>query len=177
MSVLANSIVVRRGTPADIETLARVGSESFREAYGPHSSAADLESHIARNFSLDAVRNSFTAGQSAYYLASVDGEPAGLAKLRLAGCPLPEGESNALEIQQLYVLAEMRRHGLGRQLVARAFEHAKAAAVTGVWLSAWEFADWAIRFYTSVGFEAIGKVEFKLGSTSYTDMLMWRPLS
>lgn len=176
MSVPADSLSIRRGTTADIETLARVGSASFREAYGPHSSVADLNSHIANNFSAAAVRDSIAAKQCVYYLASVAGQAAGLAKVRRADCPLPEGGDNAIELQQLYVLAEMRRHGLGRQLVGRVLKHAETAAVTGVWLSAWEFADWATRFYASVGFEAIGKVEFKMGSTAYTDVLMWRPL-
>lgn len=176
MSVPVSKISVRRGTPDDIEVLARVGSESFRGAYGPHANAADLESHIEVSFSPDAIRDTFAAGQSVYYLAFVEDQPAGLAKVRMADCPLVEGSSNAVELQQLYVLTGMRRHGLGRQLVGRVFEHAEASAAAGVWLSAWEFADWATRFYAGVGFEPIGKVEFKLGATAYTDVLMWRPL-
>ena len=169
-------VEIRRAVRSDAEVLARVGSESFREAYGPHSKAADLDSHIDQGFSVSAVRNAFAAGQCAYYLASVAGEPAGMAKVRMAQCPLPGGDANALELQQLYVLAGMRRHGLGRRLMSQVVDHAQASAAAGVWLSAWEFADWAVRFYTSVGFTTIGKVEFKLGSTDYTDLLMWRPL-
>jgi GNAT superfamily N-acetyltransferase len=169
-------IEIRPGTAADIEALARVGSDAFREAYSPHSSAADIDSHIEKNFSVAAVRDSLAAGQSDFYLACIDGDPAGLAKVRLATHPLVADAAAALELQQLYVLADMQRHGLGRCLMGRVFEHARAAAVGGVWLSAWEFADWAVSFYTRVGFETLGKVEFKLGDTLYTDLLMWQPL-
>ena len=123
-----------------------------------------------------AVRDAFASGACDYYLALVAGKPAGMARVRLAECPVPGGAANALELQQLYVLAEMRRHGLGRRLMDQVLEHAAALTAAGVWLSAWEFAEWAVRFYTSVGFTAIGKVKFRLGSTEYTDLLMWRPL-
>lgn len=169
-------VVIRRATTADIEDLAGVGSESFREAYGPHSGAADIEAHIAANFSPAAIREGFAGGLSDFYIASASGEAAGMARVRLAGCPLPGGDANALELQQLYVLARLRRHGLGRLLVEHAIAHARQAGAAGVWLSAWEFADWAVQFYKDVGFAPIGKVDFKLGSAVYTDLLMWRPL-
>ena len=122
------------------------------------------------------MRCEFTAGHSRYFLAIVDGEPGGMLKYRKAECPVPGGDSNAIEIQQLYVLATMQRHGLGRQLTQCVYAFAEQSETNGVWLSAWEFADWATRFYERVGFSAIGKVEFELGATTYTDLLMWRPV-
>ena len=172
----AVSISIREANIDDADDLAFVGSSSFREAYQDHSDAADLESHIDEYFSAAAVRNEFAQDQSKYLLASVDGETAGLAKIRKAACPVPGGDANAIELQQLYVLTTMQRHGLGRQLIENVLGHARQSSAQGVWLSAWEFADWATRFYTRNGFSAIGKVEFKLGSTAYTDLLMWRPL-
>ena len=106
----------------------------------------------------------------------VGAEAGGMVKYRKAKCPVPGGDSNAIEIQQLYVLATMQRHGLGRQLTQRIFAFAEQSKTIGVWLSAWEFADWATRFYERVGFSTIGKVEFELGATTYTDLLMWRPV-
>jgi predicted N-acetyltransferase YhbS len=171
-----SQLVIRVGTTADIEAIARVGSDAFRQAYSPHSSAADIDAHVQQNFSAAAVQRALAAERSVYYLARVGGEPAGIAKVRMADCPLAAGTPDALELQQLYVLADRQGHGVGRQLVARVFAHAEAASASGVWLSAWEFADWATSFYRRVGFEAIGKVQFKLGATDYTDLLMWRPL-
>jgi ribosomal protein S18 acetylase RimI-like enzyme len=162
--------------PDDSTVLSQVGTHAFREAYSPHAGAADIESHIEKNFSVAAVNKVFAAGQSRYYLASVTGEPAGLARVHMAHCPVPGVSANALELQQLYVLARMRRMGLGRRLVDQVVAHAEMSAADGVWLSAWEFADWAVHFYKGVGFTAIGKVEFKLGATVQTDLLMWRPL-
>lgn len=176
MAAQDSQIVVRLATLDDAPALANVGIASFRAAYAAHSNADDLAAHIHTSFAENAVRERLVEGFCNYYLAEVDGRPAGMARVCMAECPAPGGDDNALELQQLYVLADMQRHGLGRRLLRRVFEHAEERAAKGVWLSAWEFADWATRFYSSAGFEAIGKVEFKLGSTAYTDLLMWRPL-
>ncbi len=170
-----NISVLEAGT-SEVDVLAQIGSSSFRDAYRDHSNPADLQSHIDQNFTVAAIRNEIEHGTSLYFLAFVDDEPAGMAKLRQAACPVSGGDGNAIELQQLYVLATMQRHGLGRHLLAAVIAVAEEKAAAGVWLSAWEFADWATSFYKRNGFAAIGKVDFKMGATSYTDLLMWRPM-
>ena len=172
----AVEISVREAGLEDAVVLAEIGSSSFRDAYQPHSNANDRELHIDDYFTPTAVGREISRHGRHYLLAVVNGEPAGIAKYRKAPCPVPGGDSNAIELQQLYVLARMQGHGLGRHLIDYVCAIAAQRAAAGVWLSAWEFADWATRFYAGNGFTAIGKVEFKLGATSYTDLLMWRPL-
>jgi GNAT superfamily N-acetyltransferase len=172
----AVEISVREASIEDIDVLAHIGSSSFREAYEDHSAANDLETHIGKYFTAAAVRNEIEQNGRRYLLAIVDGEPAGLAKIQKAACPVPGGDVNAVELQQLYVLATMQRHGIGRRLMADVFAFARESAAIGVWLSVWELADWATNFYARNGFIEIGKVDFKLGTTTYTDLLMWRPL-
>jgi ribosomal protein S18 acetylase RimI-like enzyme len=172
----AVEISVREASIEDVDVLAHIGASSFREAYEDHSEANDLENHIEKYFTVAAVRNEIEQHGRRYRLAFVDGAPAGLAKIRKAACPVPGGDANAVELQQLYVLATMQRHGLGRRLMADVVAFAEKNAAAGVWLSAWENADWATRFYERNGFAAIGKVDFKLGTTTHTDLLMWRPL-
>ena len=173
----AAEISVREAGMQDAAILAEIGSSSFRDAYQPHSNANDLELHIDNYFTLAAVSREIGLQDRHYLLAVVNGEPAGIAKYRKAPCPVAGGDGNAIELQQLYVLARMQGHGLGRQLIDSVCAIAVQHATAGVWLSAWEFADWATRFYARNGFTAIGKVEFKLGATTYTDLLMWRALT
>ena len=169
-------IKIREATIGDAQVLADIGTNSFRDAYSPHSSMADLETHISDYFAIDAVRAELHQTDRNYLLATVNGEAGGIAKFRHAACPVPGGDANAFELQQLYVLAEMQGYGLGRQLVKEVVDAARQAGTKGVWLSAWEFADWATGFYRKSGFNEIGKVEFKLGSKSFTDLLMWKSL-
>ena len=46
----------------------------------------------------------------------------------------------------------------------------------GTWLSVWEDADWAVRFYRKRGFVAFATHTFTVGQTDFTDDLMWRAL-
>lgn len=169
-------IVIRAAASGDAETIADVGAQSFREAYGPHATPEDLESHVQSYFTTAAVRAEIMQNKRNYLMAMHDDTAGGIAKYRLAACPVSGGDANALELQQLYVLASMQGFGLGRHLLARLIEIARQAKVGGIWLSTWEFADWAIRFYENNGFAAIGKVDFKLGKMMHTDLLMWMPL-
>ena len=169
-------IEIRDGLSSDAEILAYIGATSFKQAYRPHSNDADLESHVSNYFSSSFVRDEIEQHNRRYLLSTVNGRAAGIAKFRHAPCPVPGGDENAFELQQLYVLADMQGYGLGRRLVACLIEAAGKADANGVWLSAWEFADWATGFYRTVGFREIGKVEFSLGETTYTDLLMWMSL-
>jgi len=169
-------IDIRSGDVGDADTLANIGSLSFREAYGPHSSHDDLESHIRKNFTAAVVRAEIAQHERNYLIAMVDDQAGGIAKYRHAPCPVAGGDANAFELQQLYVLASMQGHGLGGRLVRRLIDIARQADAKGVWLSAWEFADWATGFYGKLGFAEIGKVDFKLGEMTHTDLLMWMPL-
>ncbi|MGI9200288.1 MAG: GNAT family N-acetyltransferase [Woeseiaceae bacterium] len=174
---MPDGAVIRVADAADAELLATVGSSTFRDAYGEHSKPADLETHLANNFSLRAVQKEIAGGQCTYLLAMLNDMPCGMAKYRNAACPVPGGDDNAIEVQQLYVLDASQGHGIGRKLMERVSDDGRQRGVAGIWLSAWELADWATGFYVRAGFTDIGKVQFKVGETSYTDLLMWRPLA
>lgn len=169
-------IVIRATASDDAATIADVGAQSFREAYGPHATPEDLESHVQSYFTTDVVRAEIVQNKRDYLIAMHGDTAGGIAKYRLAPCPVSGGDANALELQQLYILASMQGSGLGRHLLLQLVEIARQAKVGGIWLSTWEFADWAIRFYEKNGFAAIGKVDFKLGKMMHTDLLMWMPL-
>ena len=172
----ASEVRIRPASLGDAATIADVGARAFRAAYGPHANRDDIEAQIRDYFSVAAVRSALEQQGQRYLLASVGGLPGGIAKFRQAPCPLPGGDENACELQQLYVLAEKQGHGLGRRLVDAVTDIARQDGARGIWLSAWEFADWAIGFYKNIGFTALGTVEFRLGTTVHNDRLMWLPL-
>ena len=169
-------IEVRTAGIADAGVLAEIGSSSFRDAYADHSDPLDLQMHIDENFTTAAVAKEFQTCSANYLLAIVDDQAGGLAKYQTAPCPVDGGSANAMELRQLYVLAEMQGHGLGRCLIDRLAEIAQQSNLDGIWLSAWKFADWATNFYEKTGFEVLGEVEFRLGATSFTDVIMWQSL-
>lgn len=176
MAGTRGKIDIRPGTLADADVLARIGGESFRDAYGPHSDAVDVDAHIQEVFTSKAVRADMQQHDCHYLLATVDASPGGMAKYLNAACPTPGGAGSALELKQLYVLTDMQGLGLGRKLVQRLADIGREGKVAGIWLSAWKEADWALNFYRSMDFSVVGEAMFAVGATEYEDFLMWKSL-
>ena len=176
MTRSAAVVDIHRAGPADVDALARVGAESFQAAYQATTTPDDIALHIDAHFSPDAIRDAMQTTPCQYFLASVNAEPAGLLKLRSNDVPDSVPNPNAIEIQLLYILPAMQRFGLGGRLVEVAKQMAAEQGAAGIWLSAWQDADWALGFYSKTGFQAVGTQAFKVGETRYTDLIMWLPL-
>lgn len=166
-------IAIRPAVSTDIDALSAVGMASFEATYGGLSAAADVVAHLDAHFSPDAVVREMALPDRHYLLATVDGEPAGLAKLREGDGPDAIPQSPAIELQQLYVLPDKQRYGIGARLIRAVVDVAANKGAPGVWLSVWQDADWATDFYRKAGFTEVGTAEFRVGKTRYTDFLMW----
>lgn len=169
-------ILIRQAGPQDAADLAAVGTTSFRAAYEATASARDLLAHLGANFGVAAVEEELGASSVAYLLAFLSDRPAGFVKIRASDIPQAVPADGALELQQVYVLPEFQRSGLGGRLIAAAEAYARDRSAHGLWLSVWQEAHWAINAYEKHGFQVVGKTEFTLGSTVYNDFLMWRSI-
>lgn len=169
-------VEVRRAGLEDAGAISKIGSASFRAAYAGTASAEDLLAHLDEFFGLEPVSSELQQAGRWYLLASIDGEAAGYVKIRDSEKPESVPGRRALELQQVYVAPDKQRHGLGGRLIDAALNLGGFMAVDGFWLSVWEEADWAINAYSKYGFEKVGTTDFKLGSTAYTDWLMYKAL-
>ena len=172
-----SALEIRIASVDDVAELSEIGQKSFRTAYAGSCSDDDLSDHLTDNFGETAIRDELRLVGRTYLLASVHDRAAGMAKLRDGVRPAEVPESRVIEIQQFYVSPDQQREGLGGQLMNSVLAWAKAQAFNGVWLSVWEYADWAIGFYNKHEFMKIGTTDFLLGSTVYNDFLMWRPIT
>ena len=169
-------ITVRIATADDVGTLAAIGSASFEGAYGGTATADDLLAHLDEFFGAAAVAKEIRAAGTVYLIASAAGQPAGFAKIRDSETPAAVPARAVLELQQVYVSPDAQRGGVGGHLIRAASDYAKQLSAEGLWLSVWEEADWAINAYKKHGFVVVGEAEFRLGTTHYSDLLMWLPV-
>lgn len=162
---------------ADAAALSVAGTRLFVQAYGDYSKADDLAAHVRQYFGEDKVAAELQKADVTYTVAYAADEIAGFAKIREGHPPDSVPATAAVEVQQLYVDAEWQRQGVGRMLMGRAATVARDKNCEGMWLSVWQDADWATRFYESCGFERVGTAEFRLGRSIFADYLMWLPLT
>ena len=167
-------VEIREANSNDVQALSAIGHASFRAAYEEWSEPDDLIAHLEEFFSETAIRGEMALPGHHYLIALINGVPAGFIKLREHARPAEVPATRALELHQVYVLPEQQRSGIGGQLIDAAARFAGDKAADGIWLSVWRDAPWAVNCYRKYGFEEVGTTEFKLGSTVYQDLLMWR---
>jgi ribosomal protein S18 acetylase RimI-like enzyme len=81
-------------------------------------------------------------------------------------------DSNAAEIERIYVLKQFQGKKVGHLLLEKAMGIAHKMKVKYLWLGVWEKNIGAIGFYRKHGFKEYDKHIFKLGDDNQTDILM-----
>jgi ribosomal protein S18 acetylase RimI-like enzyme len=110
-------------------------------------------------------------------MIAYDGElPVGYVKLRDGKKPEEIENQSALEIARLYSVTSMIGKGVGRLLMEKSLETARALQKEVVWLGVWEKNQRAIDFYRRFGFEKFSQCNFLLGNDLQRDWLMKKEL-
>jgi len=167
-------IEIRAAAMENAVTLSDVGCASFKAAYEGTAGADDLLCHLETYFSVTAIQKELVKSDRRYLMASIAAEATGFVKIRDGEQPVAIPGSNALELQQVYVLPDKQRLGVGRRLIEAVVDIARSEDADGLWLSVWRDAPWAVNAYRKNGFEVVGTAAFRLGKTRYEDLLMWR---
>ena len=158
---------------ADADVLSAAGSLLFAQAYGRYSRPDDLAVHVEQYFGRETVTRELRDPSVSYTIAYDGDAIAGFSKIRRGPAPDAVPAAEAIEVQQLYVDTQRQRRGVGRTLMDRAVVTARDEGSSGLWLSVWQDADWATRFYEAYGFRPVGTAEFWLGRSKFMDYLMW----
>lgn len=170
---MSTAIQLAEAGAADAGALSAAGKRLFVQAYGKYSQADDLAIHLEKHFGPDSVARELACPDVSYTIAYDARIVVGFMKLRCGPAPDSVPAGDAIEVQQLYVDANAQRRGIGRQLMDRAIAVARKKGRDGIWLSVWQDADWAIRFYEACGFRRVGTAEFRLGRSRFVDDLLW----
>jgi ribosomal protein S18 acetylase RimI-like enzyme len=169
-------IRIQKVTLAEAEQLLAFSKKTFHHFFAPLNEPANIEAYSSVAFTLPKIHSELTNPNSVFYFAMCDDELAGYIKLNFEDAQTEFQESNALEIERIYVSEEYHRKHIGRQLLNFAVEKAKSKQLSYVWLGVWEHNDKAIGFYGHHGFELFSSHEFMLGSDRQTDLLMRKTL-
>lgn len=84
--------------------------------------------------------------------------------------PLLGGPKDVMELQKMYFTKEARGMGLGKELIKRAFEQAKAQNYRGCYLETMHYMDLAVKLYLHMGFK---KLDGAMGNTGHCGCNSW----
>lgn len=168
------TVNIKRITTADICLLQEIGRQTFTETFAAVNTEENMASYLDENFSPERLTAELNNENSEFYFAVLENEVIGYLKLNFGDAQNELKNSNALEIQRIYIKQAFQGKKVGQLLYEKAIETAKQKNVGYVWLGVWEHNTKAIRFYQKNGFVEFDKHIFQLGDDKQTDIMMKR---
>ncbi|WP_183560099.1 GNAT family N-acetyltransferase [Mucilaginibacter sp. SP1R1] len=171
-----NAVTIEKVTTADADILLRFSKKTFFDFWAPLNSTADMEAYASVAFTEQKIGSELHNPDSAFYFAMVNGQITGYLKLNYNTAQTEFQDSNALEVERIYVLAEHHGKKIGHHLLDFALQQALDKKLQYVWLGVWEHNKKAQKFYEQHGFKVFSNHTFMLGSDIQADLLMKREL-
>ncbi len=165
---------IRLATIQDAEVLAKIGRQSFYEAFANHpkNHPDDMKIYMDEAFSVETISAELSEKDAVWFVAEVENEVVGYAKLKTNSREHIITGENPIELCRLYNLQKFIGQGIGKALMLKCLEFAKENGHDTFWLGVWEYNYNAQKFYTKFGLEKCGEHIFQLGTDPQTDWLM-----
>ncbi|RVU00864.1 GNAT family N-acetyltransferase [Mucilaginibacter limnophilus] len=171
------SITIKRLTAADTDFLLPFARRMFFEAFSHNNSRQSMQQYAAKAFTVERFTEELKNSDSEFHLATLNDQPAGYLKLNFNEAQTEFRESQALEVERIYVDGNFQGKNIGGQLLIFAVETAQQRGLDYVWLGVWENNQGAIKFYQRHGFSIVSSHQFFLGDEEQTDLIMKRSLN
>lgn len=167
---------IRRATADDAAMLADLATQTFRDTFEAYNDPADMDAYVSEALTAERFAAEIDDPANVWFVAEVDGSPAGYAKVRSGLAHESVTGDSPIEISRLYAEKHFHGRGVGRSLIEACFDEARRQDARTVWLGVWEHNARAIAFYEKCGFERCGATTFVLGKDVQTDAVMFRAL-
>ncbi len=165
-------ITVRIATKKNATLIADMSRQTFYDTFASYNTKEDMDKFMSEQFTRESIIQEVGAESNIFLLAYDEEQPVGYARIRENNNPPSLGTSNAIELARIYATANSIGKGIGKVLMQKCIEIAKAGNRECVWLGVWEKNQRAIDFYKKWGFEKFADHDFILGNDVQKDWLM-----
>lgn len=156
-----------KATLIDVKLLSEIGTISFLESHGHSASKKDIKDYVSSKFSVSEFERELKNPKNHYYIMYFKEEPVGYSKIVFNVTSSNISFKNVTKLERLYVLQKYHDLKLGLELFNFNVSLSKEENQAGMWLYTWVENHRAIKFYTTSGFEIVGKYNFKISETHY----------
>lgn len=148
----------------------------FRETFGPHNTAENMDRYAAKAFGPVAMAARMSKPTAVTIVGEYEGEIVAYALLFEA--PLPDCIDTAAPtrfLERFYVDSAWHGKGLADRLLGAVRDAVRKVDARHLWLTVWDRNPRAIRYYEKRGFTLCGHVDFTLGDERQRDFVMAIP--
>ena len=154
------ALPIRRWTLDDLTIIQDVLWKTWLDSYSHFIPEADLRSYFSEHYDLDSLRTLFHNPMADGFVAIDNNTVIGF--MRTARDP----EENRYYVSSIYVLPQFQAKGLGRALMVKAAEEAKAFRLDRVWVGVMVQNTQALDWYKSMGYEIVRTEPFTMGQST-----------
>lgn len=165
-------IDIRKVKPGNLSQLQTISRQTFIETFGDKNTPENMKKYLDESFSEEKLSYELEETDSQFYFATHNNEVIGYLKINSGYVQTEIRDSNALEIERIYVLKKYHGKKVGQTLYDKALQIALKTNANYLWLGVWEKNDRAMNFYRKNGFAEFDKHIFKLGNERQTDIMM-----
>jgi ribosomal protein S18 acetylase RimI-like enzyme len=163
---------IRRASAADVNILAKIGSQTFRDSYGRDNDLITMEQYLSLSFSADQIATEIGAPAAVFLLACRGICPIGYAKLNVENFPGCVTGPKPVRLVRMYMEQEYIGKGYGTALMKSCLRESRRGGYETIWLGVWEQNRRAQRFYQKQGFHPVGSQDFIFGREIQQDIIM-----
>ncbi len=170
------SIVLKKASAGDLETLQQIGKETFYETFAEHNSEEEMQKYLAESFSSEKLLKELNTPDSQFFIAWEEENSVGYLKINFGASQTELQDETSMEIERIYVKSSHHGKKVGQLLYDKALEIALQQQKKYIWLGVWEENKRAVSFYSKNGFTQFDKHIFRLGDEEQTDLMMKKVL-
>ncbi len=163
---------LRRATAADAAKLELLGQATFLTAFAYDHPGDALVTHCRDQHSSAFYAAWADSADHALWLIETElGAPIGYAALTPPALDIPVADGD-LELKRIYTLTGWQNAGLGRRLMDAVTAEARLRGAKRLYLCVYEINTAAQRFYARLGFERVGRQDFRVGEVIFHDWIL-----
>jgi len=167
-----SSISIQVATSQDNILLAKLGWETFEQAFAATNTPEDMAAYLPGAFSPALQAAELAEPQNIFWLVYAAEAPIGYVKIFTGPAAACVSNPGALKISRLYLLQPWWGNGIGSEVLNRCINYAREEGFASVWLTVWEHNTRALALYQKLGFNIIGSEGFVLGQDVQHDYIM-----
>ncbi|HEY4032158.1 MAG TPA: N-acetyltransferase [Caulobacteraceae bacterium] len=161
---------LRECTAADAEALALVGAATFLETFAGVLDGQAVIAHCAQAHDPSRYIQLLALG-CRIWIAEAEPDRCPVGYVVAGPCLLPIARPGELDVKRIYVLSRWHGSGIGKALMAKAVDYARADHQDRLIVGVYKGNTRAQDFYESWGFEKIGERTFSVGPKQYEDFV------
>lgn len=167
-----NEVSIQRVVLKDVEQLQHISRITFSQTFANSNSEEDMNKYLNDTYSIEQLNKELHNPETEFYFAIFENVVVGYLKVNFGKAQSESFDSEAFEIERIYVLQDFHGHKVGQLLFQKAVERAAKYEKSYIWLGVWEENHKAIHFYEKNGFIPFDQHVFKLGNDEQIDILM-----